>query len=270
MSDGSTQTERKRSDDAEQSERTDRSTGDGDPEAHDCDESFDALSEEARTMGRGFFEESSAPGSAMAHLYRGEIHRMKLWRERLDRTSNWAVTLMAAILTYAFASANRPHYVVLVGVVMVTIFLVIEARRYRGYDMWRSRVRVLQRNVFAYSLDPSQGIEDPDWRARLSRDYREPRTKISYEEAIAHRLRRVYLPLFSVLLGAWLFRVLVTPETGAPWPTSAAIGVIPGIAVIAVVAAFYVGLAGVTFRPRVWQATGELRRSEVGAWDDIE
>ncbi|WP_240479555.1 DUF2270 domain-containing protein [Haloprofundus marisrubri] len=220
-------------------------------------------------MGRGFFEESSAPGSAMAHLYRGEIHRMKLWRERLDRTSNWAVTLIAAILTYAFSGASRPHPVILVGVVMVTVFLVIEARRYRGYDMWRSRVRMLQRNVFAYSLDPSQGIEDPDWRPRLSKDYREPRTKISYEEAIAHRLRRVYLPLFTVLLAAWLFRTVVTPGT-QPWPASASIGMMSGMLVTGVVATFYLVLVAITFRPRVWQATGELRRSDVGAWDDIE
>jgi uncharacterized membrane protein len=241
----------------------------GPDEGYDCDESFDAVSEEARTMGRGFFEESSSPGGSMAHLYRGEIHRMKLWRERLDRTSNWAVTLIAAILTYAFSSSDRPHYVILVGVVMITIFLVIEARRYRGYDMWRSRVRMLQRNVFAYSLDPSQGIEDPDWRPRLSRDYREPHAKISYEEAIAHRLRRVYLPLFTVLLAAWLFRVLVAPGAGG-WPSSAAVGMLPGAVAAAIVGLFYAALLFVTFRPRTWQATGELRRSNVGAWDDIE
>ena len=236
---------------------------------YDQDTSFDAVSEEARTMGRGFFEESSAPGSAMAHLYRGEIHRMKLWRERLDRTSNWAVTLIAAILTYAFSSSNQPHYIILVGVVMVTVFLIIEARRYRGYDMWRSRVRILQRNVFAYSLDPSQGIEDPDWRPRLSRDYRIPRTKISYEEAIAHRLRRVYLPLVTVLLVAWLVRIHFI-SGGQNWPASAAIGMLPGWIVITFVGGFYALLVGITFRPRVWQATGELRRSDVGAWDDIE
>ena len=75
----------------------------------------------------------------MAHLYRGEIHRMKLWRERLDRTSNWAVTLIAAILTYAFTGTSRSHYLILIGVVMVVVLLIIEARRYRGYDLWRSR-----------------------------------------------------------------------------------------------------------------------------------
>ncbi|WP_425498553.1 DUF2270 domain-containing protein [Haloprofundus halobius] len=128
---------------------------------------------------------------------------------------------------------------------------------------------MLQRNLFAYSLDPSQGIEDPDWRPRLSKGYREPRAKISYEEAIAHRLRRVYLPLFTVLLAAWLFRTVVTPGV-QPWPVSASIGVISGTLVTGVVAAFYLVLVAITFRPRIWHATGELRRSDVGAWDDIE
>ena len=43
-----------------------------------ADDGFDPTSESARTIGQGFFEEEIGPGSAMAHLYRGEIHRMKL------------------------------------------------------------------------------------------------------------------------------------------------------------------------------------------------
>lgn len=155
-------------------------------------EPFDPTGESERHIGRGMFEEGMGPGSSMAHLYRGEVHRMTFWRERLDRTTNWAVTIMAAILTWTFTSDN-PHYILLVGMVMLTVFLVIEARRYRGYDLWRSRVRLLQANVFANALDPSQEIDDPHWRRELSEDYRTPRIKISFEEALAHRLRRIYL-----------------------------------------------------------------------------
>ena len=38
---------------------------------------------------------------------------------------------MAAILTWAFSSAHNPHYIVLIVIVVVTVFLGIEARRYR-------------------------------------------------------------------------------------------------------------------------------------------
>ncbi|RRJ31470.1 DUF2270 domain-containing protein [Halocatena pleomorpha] len=218
---------------------------------------IDPTDAEHRELGAGLLEEDMGPSSATAHLYRGEIHRMKFWRERLDRTTNWAVVVISAILTWGFSRLDTPHYILLIGIATLTVFLIIEARRYRGYDMWRSRVRKLQENVFAYGLDPSAGIPDPDWRENLGRDYREPTIKISMEEAIAHRLQRVYLPLFTVLLAAWLVRITVIAP--GPWVTSAAVGMVPGEGVIAIVTLFYLGAGGIAVRPRTWHAKGELR-----------
>ena len=212
-------------------------------------------------IGRGFFGEDIGPGSAMAHLYRGEIHRMTLWRERLDRTTNWAVIVLAAVLTWAFSSESNPHYVLLVGVAVLGIFLGIESLRYRGYDIWRSRVRTMQVNAFAYALDPRAGVEDPDWREELSADYRRPAIKIPWEEAIAHRLRRVYLPLATVLLAAWVFRI--TAFAFEPWPESAAVGSVPGVVVTGAVVCCYLLAAFVAFRPRQWRARGELRHEDL-------
>lgn len=214
-----------------------------------------------RDVGAGLLEEEMGPSSAMAHLYRGEIHRMKFWRERLDRTTNWAVIVISAILTWSFSRAETPHYVILLGMATLSVFLVIEARRYRGYDIWRSRVRTLQENVFAYGLDPSAGVVDPNWRENLSRDYRTPALKITAEEAIAHRLRRVYFPLFTVLLAAWLVRI--TAFASGPWTSSAAIGRIPGEAVVVVVALFYLAATITAVRPRTWYAKGELRSQDL-------
>lgn len=216
---------------------------------------------EHREVGRGLLDEEMGPSGSMAHLYRGEIHRMRFWRERLDRTTNWAIIIMGTILTWTFSSESNPHYILLGGMVTLGIFLVIEARRYRGYDIWRSRMRTLQKNVFAYGLDPSQGLEDANWRARLSEDYRQPTIKISKEEAIAHRLRRIYLPLLTVLLGAWVVRI--TAFADVPWPASAAIGEFPGILVTATVAVSYGLLLLIAGRPRTWRAETELRTEEL-------
>lgn len=232
------------------------------------DDPFDPTGEVERDLGRGLFEENMGPGSSMAHLYRSEGRRMMFWRERLDRTTNWAVTILAAILTWAFTGDN-PHYIILIGVVMLTTFLVIEARRYRGYDLWRSRIRLMQENVFANALDPSTGINDPEWRRELSDDYRRPKIKITFEEALAHRLRRIYLPLFAVLLVAWAIRVTTFTPT-QHWPESAAIGGIPGLVVTGLIAVFYGAAAVVTFRPRTWKANGELRLTDVDIWSDTE
>lgn len=227
----------------------------------DAEERFDPTSETQRTIGRSFLEEESAPGSALAHLYRGEIHRMKLWRERLDKTTNWAVILMGAILTWAFSSAENPHYVILVGMATVGVFLTIEARRYRAYDIWRSRVRTMQENAYAQALDPSVDVADAKWRVKLSRDYRTPTIAITTEEAIAHRLRRVYLPLFTVLVLAWAIRI--SAFSFQAWPASAAIGSIPGLLVSAVVVGTYLSLTIVALRPRTWHGLGELRTEDL-------
>jgi uncharacterized membrane protein len=212
-------------------------------------------------VGEGLLDADMGPSSALAHLYRGELHRTKLWRERLDRTTNWAVLLLAALLTWAFSTASNPHYVLLVGNSAVGLFLAIEARRYRAYDAWRSRVRSLQRNVWAPGLDPSRSLADPDWRQHLAADYVRPTLKITREEALAHRLRRVYLPLFAILNGAWVLRV--TAFAAQQWPASARIGVVPGAVVTGVVAAFMLGATVISLRPRTWHASDELRTEDL-------
>jgi len=235
-----------------------------DGEESDSAPGGDATSPEDLTdaeVGVGLLDVDMGPSSSLAHLYRGEIHRMKFWRERLDRTTNWAVIVLAAVLTWAFSAPSNPHYVLLGGSAVLALFLVVEARRFRGYDIWRGRVRMLQRNVWAVGLDPDGQEAEPHWRERLAADYREPTVKISAEEALAHRLRRIYLPLLTVLLTAWVVRV--TAYGALSWPASAAVGSIPGVAVTAAVVVAYVAAAVVTFRPRTWHARGELRREKL-------
>ncbi|WP_433627761.1 DUF2270 domain-containing protein [Halomicrococcus sp. NG-SE-24] len=230
--------------------------------ARDSPDDGDSTDTKDEELGRGLLEENMGPSSAAAHLYRGEIHRMRFWRERLDQTTYWAIVIMSAILTWTFSSRENPHYILLLGMAALTAFLFIEARRYRGYDIWRGRVRTLQRNVFAYGLDPSAGIEDPDWRRELSQDYRTPTIKITIEESVAHRLRRVYLLLFTIMLAAWVVRIAAFAAQS--WPASAAIGQIPGLLVTVVVVLSYLVAVVVALRPRSWHSEDELHTQSVG------
>lgn len=211
----------------------------------------------APRVGTGLLDAEMGPSSALAHLYRGELHRMTLWRERLDRTTNWAVLVLAALLTWAFSNETNPHYVVLVGNLAVGLFLSIEARRYRAYDTWRSRVRSLQQNVWAPGLDPTRDLANERWRQDLAEDYARPTLKITTEEALSHRLRRVYLPLFALLNGAWALRVTAFADTA--WPASAKVGPVSGVAVTGLVGAFVLGALVIAVRPRTWHANDELR-----------
>lgn len=228
-------------------------------------EEIDATATEHREIGSEMVEESTDLVSLMGHAYRGELDQATTWRQRLDQATTWAVTVIAAILTWAFSSGDNPHYILLVGVVVVTIFLVIEARRYRDYDVYRSRIRMLQQNLFANALDPSRGVEHSDWRIELSKDYRRPTLKVSFMEALANRLRRIYLALLGVLLAAWIFRITAfTPQQD--WLATAAIASAPGIVVVTVVTTFFLVAFAIAFWPREREAKGEFREGDTKAW----
>jgi len=209
-------------------------------------EEFDPEAPEQREIGREMVDESTGLGSVAAHLYRGEMERTVSWRGRLDSTTNWAVTIIAGILAYAFSSEGVAHTIVLVAIGIGLVFLLIEARRYQRYDIWRSRVRAMQENLFADALDPSQGVEQRDWRRRLSESYRQPEMQMSLQTALCHRLQRVYLPLLVGLLVVWLVRLNGVDE---PLVTAAGVSNTPGEVVIAAVAAIYVALLAIAFWP---------------------
>jgi uncharacterized membrane protein len=219
---------------------------------------FNPESLEDREIGGEAARDRSDFLSLMAHVYRGELGRTTSWRTRIDRTTNWAVVLTATLLTWAFSADSRPHYILLVGMAMVTIFLGIEARRYRTYDIWRSRVRILEENVFANALDP-EGVEQANWRKLLSEDLREPTLKTPQTEAVARRLRRVYFPLLSVLGGAWFIRITVFAPTPTGVVRTAAVGGIPGEVILLIVGLVYGSAILLTFLPWQRQAKGELQ-----------
>src|SRR5437764_15231431 len=92
--------------------------------------------------------------TALVHFYRGEIQRSNTWRNRLDTTTNWAVITAGATLSFVFSSPNNPHFVIPINSILVAIFLLMEARRYRYYEIWSSRVRILETGCFANLLAP--------------------------------------------------------------------------------------------------------------------
>ena len=54
--------------------------------------------------------------------------------------------------------------------VLVAIFLMMEARRYRYYEIWSSRVRVLETGYFAQLLAPDGAMPEEAWAKHLAAD----------------------------------------------------------------------------------------------------
>lgn len=199
--------------------------------------------------------------TAMVHFYRGEITRSNTWRNRLDTTTNWAVITTGATLSFAFGDPFSPHFVILINSILVAFFLLMEARRYRYYEIWSSRVRVVETGYFAQILS-SEGTSDRQWAEHLANDLMTPNFTISEWEAVGRRLRRNYLWIFMLLAASWNLKVYLHPVRATDFSIfvdRATIGVVPGPIVLAIGIVFNVSLivfAIATVRLR--EATGEV------------
>ena len=93
--------------------------------------------------------------NVLAHYHRAEIARMAGWRDRIDRTTNWAITVVGAMLSVSLSTPTAHHGVVLFAMLLVLLLLVIESRRYRFFDVYRGRMRRLERSYYAQVLSPA-------------------------------------------------------------------------------------------------------------------
>jgi uncharacterized membrane protein len=158
--------------------------------------------------------------TAMSHFYRAEIGRIMGWRARLDNTTNWAITSTSTIFTVAFSIRSVPHIIFLFNLAIVGIMLWIEARRYRFYDAFRARVRMLEAHFLVPVVMQKSNILQGDWRKLLSEDLLIPSFKISAFEAVGRRLKRNYVFIFVVILLAWITKIFLHAELAiVDWPT---------------------------------------------------
>jgi uncharacterized membrane protein len=200
--------------------------------------------------------------TAMVHFYRGEVQRSNAWRTRLDTTTYWAVFTSAATLSFAFSSGSNPHFLIPINSILVAIFLVMEARRYRYYEIWASRVRVIETGYFAQLLAPNGVPRDQEWASHLASDLLTPHFTISEKEAIGRRLRRNYIWIFMLLALSWNLKVYLYPAPAVTFNEflqRATVGLVPGWMVFFVGFVFNVTLfifAVSTIRLR--EATGEV------------
>ncbi|PNU21772.1 permease [Geothermobacter hydrogeniphilus] len=186
--------------------------------------------------------------TAISHYYRAEVQRSLAWRERLDRTTNWAGVTSTAFLGFGFAHPEIHHSIFIFGFAILHILLFIEARRFRFYDAYEYRVRLLNQHfiydILAHGTLPTDfdAADESYWRAELASDLRYPQYKMSLRAALARRLRSNYIYLFTLLVLAWLVKIWIHPVVATSWSgfvRQGAIGMLPG--------SFTFGLMGLFF-----------------------
>jgi len=191
--------------------------------------------------------------NVMVHFYRGEVHRSTTWRQRLDTTTNWAALTMAAMLSFTFSSAEQEHVILLLSSLIILVYLVIEARRYRYFEVYRARVRMLEENLLLPVI--TRDLESPmaSWRKMVAMDLDSPKFKTGMIEAVGFRLRRNYLWIFLIVLGGWIVKVLIHPKYVESWADfwdHIAVGPCPPWVVAGGGLIFYLALIVLTWKGR--------------------
>ena len=85
----------------------------------------------------------------------------------------------------------------------------IEARRYRFYDAFRARVRMLEAHFLVPMVMENRQMLQGEWKKLVCEDLILPRFKISKLEAIGRRLKRNYVFIFVLIMVAWITKIFL-------------------------------------------------------------
>lgn len=221
---------------------------------------------------RGYHLEASNFATALVHLYRAEITRANAWRSRLDVTTNWAVISTGAAISFAFAQPTTHHGVIMLITVLVTLFLFIEARRYRYYELWSYRIRIIEIDFFAAMLTPPFKPR-PDWSQNLAQSLVNPQFPITMWEAFGRRLRRNYMWMYLVLELSWIAKLVLFPEGITSFDEiiqRSALGALKGWAVLLLHIIFYsVLIAIMIWTQQMRRSSGEVLHRRAGDIRDL-
>ncbi len=204
--------------------------------------------------------------NALSHFYRGELGRIMIWRQRLDITTNWAITSSTAIITIAFSNREVPHIIFFFNLAIVWGMLWIEARRYRFYDAFRARVRMLEAHFLVPMVMENRQMLQGEWKKLVCEDLILPRFKITRLEAVGRRLKRNYVFIFVLIMVAWVTKIFLHAaepiDSLGSFYRSLGVGHIHSW----VVAVIFVGTFGIVIGLTIYvskKTTGEI--SEFGA-----
>src|SRR5712672_4051509 len=127
---------------------------------HGSDNRSSVMSLEVSNAAKPAHSFDAAEMGAIAHLYRGEVYRSTIWRTRLDNTTNWSIVTMGIALSTTFSSREAsPLPLILIGM-LLAVFLGLEARRYRYFNVWRARARYMETHFYAQILNGKRANDD--------------------------------------------------------------------------------------------------------------
>lgn len=145
----------------------------------------------------------------VAHLYRGEMNRMTVYRQRLDTTTNWAITLESAILVI-YLDKKLEFYFILFPLAILLFLSFLEARRYRYFYTSAKRVQFLETGYFAQQIFQQElDLENP--LDALIENVSHVQFLIGLRQAWIIRFYRNYIWLYYISLVIMTYKYTTIP-----------------------------------------------------------
>lgn len=180
---------------------------------------------------------SSADDAALLTLYREEVCQALSFRRALELTRNVSIAIVAGMALVVFGLPDASHLVLFLGSLSVFALALIEARTHRFAQVRERRVRAIERNHFAPSLDPSL-VPEPGWREELARSLARSTLQVGFLEAFAVRIQQNYFLIFIALDACWFSKLYLYPapaQSFHEFAQRADLGFVPGLLVLSVV-----------------------------------
>ena len=136
---------------------------------------------------------SSSEQTPFIHLYRAEINRVTIFKQRLDSIVTWTITSCLFILSMIFQNIVPFNTGIMLSSLTLLLFQLVDVRRYINYDEINNRCRLMESGMYACMLDPERG--DVEWKNKLLNSWLIPR-KLSFYKAFIKRFRNIFIYLY--------------------------------------------------------------------------
>jgi uncharacterized membrane protein len=144
----------------------------------------------------------------IAHLYRAEINRLTIYRQRLDIISNWYISILSTVLVLYLGNTMIQHNMILILFLPNIFFSFIEARRYRYYMISQYRTRLIEKG-FYYEILDLEKQDDKNYKYELYNSLVKPEYNITLLHAWIVRFKRNYIWLIYLILFSWILKLAI-------------------------------------------------------------
>lgn len=142
----------------------------------------------------------------IAHFYRGEMNRMTVYRQRLDTTIQYTISLSSIMIVY-FMSSNCSIYFPFFILFLIQFFCSLETRRYQYFLISQNRIKILEEGFFINTILNENN--NYNWKDNLINHLKNNNYIFPFYKSFIIRYKRYYIWITDFILGCWLFKLYI-------------------------------------------------------------